>query len=215
MNKIYISKNANKILTSYLEEKGIAIEPFFMSGIVPEGLSCHPDMFLCKLGIHTNSPVFIAKRNVIRMNYPEDIAFNAACTGKYFIHNLSFTNEELLLTANQMDMKLINVRQGYSKCSIVIVDENSIITYDKGIAKACSKYPDLEVLLISPGFVRLDGYDTGFIGGASGRINNEIIFHGDLSAHPDFERIVRFIEQRNLKCKWFPEFELTDIGSII
>lgn len=215
MNKIYISKEANKILIDYLEEKGFFIESVSTSGVVPKGLSCHPDMFLCKMGIYNNSPIFVAEKDVIGMHYPEDVAFNAACTGKYFIHNLSFTNENLLLAAKQMGMKLINVRQGYSKCSIVVVDENSIITYDEGIVKACSKYPNLDVLFISPGFVKLNGYDTGFIGGTSGRINNEIIFHGDLSAHPDFERIVDFIEKRNLKCKWFPEFELTDIGSII
>lgn len=215
MNKIYISKNANKILIDYLKEKGFFIESVSTSGVVPKALSCHPDIFLCKMGIYSDSPIFIAEKDAIGMHYPKDIAFNAACTGKYFIHNLSFTNENLLLAAKQMGMKLINVRQGYSKCSIVVVDENSIITYDEGIVKACSRYPNLDVLLISPGFVKLNGYDTGFIGGTSGHINNEIIFHGNLSAHPDFEKIVHFIEKRNLKCKWFPQFELTDIGSII
>ena len=114
-----------------------------------------------------------------------------------------------------MDMELIDVRQGYTKCSVVIVDEHSIITYDEGIVRACSKYPDLNVLKVSPGFVKLDGYDTGFIGGTSGRVGDEIIFHGDLFVHPDFQRIVSFIEKRGLTCRWFSDFKLTDIGSIL
>ena len=149
------------------------------------------------------------------MNYPEDIAFNAACTGKYFIHNLSYTDEKLLLAAKAMDMTLVNVRQGYTKCSTAVIDETSLITYDKGIVKACGKYPELDVLEITPGHIVLDGYDTGFIGGTCGRIGDEIVFHGDLSSHPDFEPVKAFIEKRNLGIKWFPDFPLTDIGSIL
>ena len=156
-----------------------------------------------------------AEKNNLGRDYPDDVSYNAACTGKHFIHNLAFTAPRLLDAAKTAGMTLIDVRQGYSKCSIVIVDETSLITYDEGIVKACSAYPELEVLKVSPGFVRLDGFDTGFIGGASGRIGNEIIFNGDLFRHPDFERIVEFIESRGLKCRWFSEYPLTDIGSIL
>ena len=215
MKRIYISKNANKQLTEYVKEKGYTPVYVETEGIVPEGLSCHPDIFLCKMGVHDNSPLFFAGEKVLGMTYPDDIAYNAACTGKYFLHNLSFTDEGLLRVAKEMDMKLINVRQGYTKCSIAVVDENSLITYDEGIVKACSRYPELDVLKITPGHILLEGYDTGFIGGTCGRIGNELLFHGDLSAHPDFERIREFITKRNLGVKWFPDFPLTDIGSIL
>ena len=215
MNTIYISKKSNKILQDYLSNKGYNLQLVESDGIVSDGLSCHPDIFLCKMGLYNNSPVYFAEKGILSEKYPDDIRFNAACTGKYFIHNLSYTDEKLLLAAKAMDMQLVNVRQGYSKCSIVVVDENSIITYDEGIVKSCRRFPDLEVLKVEKGHVKLEGYDTGFIGGASGRVGNEIIFNGDLSKHPDFESIVDFIENKGLKCKWFPEFELTDIGSII
>ena len=54
-----------------------------------------------------------------------------------------------------------------------------------------------------------------FIGGCSGRVGNKVIFNGNLKAHPDFQRILSFIKSRGLDCVWFPEYELTDIGSII
>lgn len=40
-----------------------------------------------------------------------------------------------------MGMTLVDVRQGYTKCSTVIVDETSIITYDQGIARAAASIP--------------------------------------------------------------------------
>ena len=215
MKKIYISKDADVRLTDYLTAQGYALEYIHSEGVVDEAIANHPDVFLCKMGIEENAPIFFAEKSDLGRDYPAEAAFNAACTGKVFIHNLSCTNQRLLQAAKNMDMELIDVRQGYTKCSVVIVDEHSIITYDEGIVRACSKYPDLNVLKVSPGFVKLDGYDTGFIGGTSGRVGDEIIFHGDLFVHPDFQRIVSFIEKRGLTCRWFSDFKLTDIGSIL
>lgn len=215
MSKRYISKNANPALITYLKERGCQPEFISSEGIVDPAISAHPDIFLCKMGAEDDAPIYFAQDGDLGMDYPDDVAFNAACTGKYFIHNLSATNPKLLNAARDMGMTLIDVRQGYTKCSTVVVDENAVITYDEGIYRACRKYPALSVLLVSPGFVRLDGYDTGFIGGASGRVGDEILFHGDLFAHPDFTRITAFVAKRGLSCKWFADFRLTDIGSIL
>jgi hypothetical protein len=94
------------------------------------------------------------------------------------------------------------------------VDEDSIITYDRGIAKA-AEAAGINVLTVDPGHVELPGYDTGFIGGTSGRVGDEIIFNGDLSAHPDCQAIRQFIEERGLKVRYFSGYPLRDIGSII
>ena len=216
MKKVtYLSERAGAPLRDYLLSAGREIVTIKSEDVVDEGISDHPDIFLCKMGISDDSPVYFAEKDNLGKDYPDDVSFNAACTGKYFIHNLSFTDGNLLAAAKSSGMTLIDVRQGYTKCSIVIVDEDAIITYDDGIVKACRPYPELKVLKVSPGFVRLDGFDTGFIGGASGRVGNEVIFNGDLFRHPDFESIARFIEDRGLKCRWFSEYPLTDIGSIL
>ena len=73
----------------------------------------------------------------------------------------------------------------------------------------------IDVLTIRPGYVELPGYDTGFIGGTSGRVGNEVIFNGDLSAHPDFPEIRDFIADRGIGLKYFIGYPLRDIGSII
>ena len=214
MKKIYIAKDTNRILQDYLQEKGYSLELISSEGLVDPPISCHPDVFLCKLGLGDDAMFIHALDSELGMGYPAEAAFNAACTGKYFIHNLKVTAPRLLDAARSAGMELIHVPQGYAKCSTVIVDERSIITYDRGIEKACSS-AGLNVLLITPGHVLLPGYTTGFIGGCSGRIEDEVIFNGNLSAHPDFDRIRDFIQSRGLKCVWFKEYPLTDIGSII
>ena len=168
-------------------------------------------MVFCRLDrdtVYTGDPARLGP------DYPGDIIYNACSTGKFFIHNLKYTAPELLRAAKDRNLTTINVSQGYAKCSTVVVDEDSIITYDKGLAKTCLA-AGVDVLTVTAGHVVLPGYDTGFIGGASGRIGDTVYFNGDLTAHPDFESIVRFIEDRGLKVKWFEDWPLTDIGSII
>ena len=58
----------------------------------------------------------------------------------------------------------INVSQGYSKCSLCIVNENSVITEDDGIAEVLKRH-NMDVLKISAGDVLLSGLDYGFLGG--------------------------------------------------
>ncbi len=172
-----------------------------------------------KLSIGATDAAEIATRPnpVLGSEYPRDIAYNAACTGKYFIHNIKYTAPELLEAAKELGMIIVDTKQGYAKCSTVIVDEDSIITYDRGLARACEAagMKSDNILIIEPGHIKLEGYDTGFIGGSSGRVGNIVYFCGDLARHPDFGRIITFIEARNLEVKYCQDFPLTDIGSII
>lgn len=209
----YVSFHAEDMLCEYIRQKGYEVRRVRPASEITGETAYHPDLVMCRLGISDDAPVISAEddtRCCVRDGYPRDVFFNAACTGEFFIHNLKYTSPQLLKAA--AGMKHINVRQGYTKCSVVIVDEKSIITYDKGIYRACRDH--FSVLLVRPGFVRLRGYDTGFIGGASGRVGDEIVFNGDLSHHPDFDEICDFVDRRGLSCKWF-DWELEDIGSII
>ena len=220
---IYLASDCDKRLISFFERSGHKVCLVKTGGIIAPPVSCHPDMFMCRLGTGRDAPIvfYDVKDGTsgtggfrLYAEYPHDIGFNAACTGRYFIHSLDNTAPALLEAARELGMELVNVRQGYTKCSTVIVDEDSVITYDRGIAKACSA-AGLDVLTVRPGHVLLPGYDTGFIGGTSGRVGDTVFFNGDLSSHPDFGRIKEFIEKRGLGVKWFEEWPLTDTGSII
>ena len=92
---------------------------------------------------------------------------------------------------------------------------NSVITSDDGIYLSCLKN-NVPVLKICQGHIRLDGYDYGFIGGASGQISdNTIFFAGDITVHPDFEKISEFLKFNNIKFLSVPKVPLVDVGSVI
>lgn len=230
MSIILLSEDANQILKNYLISQDHKIIEIKKINIVYEAISSHADIYVCKMRkeiiIEPNQFRFIKKeldlnsvkykigKNPLGFNYPDNIGFNALCTGKYLIHNLKYTDHLILNTAKSLSLIPISVSQGYTKCNIVEVDNNSLITSDVGIAKALENY-DLNILVISQGYVMLDGFNYGFLGGASGKVGNKIIFNGDLSLHPDFKIIIDFINSNNLEVVYFNEYPLTDIGSII
>lgn len=209
MSTIYLSEMAHPLLIEYFKSKGYHIHIIENTDITYEPVSSHPDIYMCSLGL--NKPIFFGCPEKIGKKYPHNIIYNAACTGKFFIHNLKYTDQQLLKAAD--GMVKINVSQGYSKCNILIVNETSIITSDAGIYNACRD--QLDVLLISPGHIKLKNFDYGFIGGASGRIEDTIVFNGNLEKHPDYMKITDFITNRGLNILYFKEYQLEDIGSII
>lgn len=215
MCQIYISKDAGKPLLNYLYNAGFKLKLIHTEGITYSAVASHADIFCCRMGAGENADIFIGDKSEIGFSYPENIKFNAVCLEKYFIHNLKYTSPALLDEVKKLGFQLINVRQGYTKCNIVVVDGHSLITSDDGIFRTLGSYGDIDVLKIRQGFVRLSGFEYGFLGGASGRVGNEIIFNGNLSSHPDFDAICEFITSRGLKVGYFPEYELEDIGSII
>ena len=123
--------------------------------------------------------------------YPAHAIFNGCSTGKYFIHNLKYTAPGLLKAVKKEGQTELHVKQGYAKCSCVVVDEDSIITADRGIWKVAVN-AGMNVLLIENGQVILEGQPYGFLGGASGKVGNSIIFNGDITRHSDYEAIRDF-----------------------
>lgn len=215
MKKIYISAQANTMLCQYLKSLGFELVTMGQLGITYSPVDTHTDIFCCRMGAGRNADVFIGGKSEIGHNYPDNVKFNALCLGRYFIHNLKYTSPALLNEARKNGLTLINVKQGYTKCNVLPIDDNSAITSDEGIYRTLSSLHDIDVLKIRTGYVKLSGFDYGFIGGASGRVDNEIIFNGDISAHPDFNIMRDFIEARGLSVKYFTQYPLTDIGSII
>ena len=89
-----------------------------------------------------------------------------------------------------------------------------MITSDKTIAMALLE-KGCDVLLVGEGDVRLDGYQYGFIGGASGCFDDTVYFAGDPHLHRDGKEIFDFCEINGKQVVYAKGEELTDIGSII
>ncbi len=150
-----------------------------------------------------------------RDKYPLDIGLNACEIGDLIFCSVENTDAEIIRHAEVTGKKLVNVRQGYSKCSVCVLDDKHIISADKSIAEA-ARIEGIETLLIEPGFFELPGYDYGFIGGSCFKCAADTVaFTGKLEGHPNEERILQFISNINLKVIYLTNERCLDIGSIL
>lgn len=210
MSVVYVSSKANAILKKYLSDVGHNVKEVKETVKMDPTIATHPDIYMCAL----RDSVYHGELFLLNPHYPAHAIFNGCSTGKYFIHNLKYTAPGLLNAVRAEGQTELHVKQGYAKCSCVVVDEDSIITADRGIWKTAANV-GMNVLLIEKSQVILEGQPYGFLGGASGKVGNSIIFNGDITRHSDYEAIRYFIEIRGLEIVYFKEYRLTDIGSII
>ena len=181
----------------------------------------HPDMMLFSHGkkviyeprlekiaeiLRDNGYECIKGESIKSSKYPKDIIYDACSLGKSIIRY----NGRIEKHIENLKAKFIKVKQGYAKCSIVPVDNKYIITSDSYIKTAWGR----KALLVRPGHVKLPGYKTGFIGGASGVHKDKIFFTGSLKTHPDGKLIKEFIERRGKKVVELSGGPLCDSGTI-
>ena len=146
-------------------------------------------------------------------DYPNDVLFNACIVGNKLICNKKTVSSNILSAASEHGYEIINVNQGYTKCSICPVSENAIITADKCIATTCEEN-GMDVLLISEGHISLPPYNFGFIGGTSGVCGDSVYFCGSLASHPDGDKITNFCIKHGKKAVSLSKGVLEDVGSI-
>lgn len=198
-------------------------------------VSAHPDMLIFIIGdtlITSSSYYNVAKTQIdeilklsnlklitedieLKKDYPKDICYNAFIVGKYLVGNIKYLSNTLKQKAEELGYALISVKQGYAKCSVLKVDENSIITADTGIYNALSKADSIDILKISDNGALLQGYNNGFIGGATGSDKDNVYFCGDISLHPDYEKIKDFCNLHGKKVVNLKEnTPLYDYGTV-
>ncbi len=147
-----------------------------------------------------------------RPKYPDDVGLCVCATGKYTLYAPKTMDPAV---APLLHGKLVPVNQGYARCAAAIVDDHSIITADAGVLRAV-KNAGMDVLDIAAGHIELKGYDHGFIGGASFKINNNTVaFTGKLTGHPDEGRIYDFLAKHSQKALILTDRPIFDIGGAI
>ena len=156
---------------------------------------------------------YVLSHNSLGFKYPDDIILNGLILEKFFIHNLNFTDKTLL--ESQKNKKNIHVKQGYTKCSVLPIREDSIITSDKNIAKELLNY-NFNVLLIPSGDILLPTLNYGFIGGTGGMISeNKIAFFGELSNYAYGQDIYSFLYKLDVEPIYLRKGKLIDRGSLL
>ena len=155
MNKLIIDNRMREIEKNKLKELGYELIEINSNRTVYTEISSHVDIFCTKIKnnfIVEDSQYNLIKENInkkikvikgttkIEKKYPEDIKYNVCIVGNYAIHNFNYTDRKVYEILKNENYNLINVKQGYSKCSIAVIDENSIITADEGIFKTLKQY---------------------------------------------------------------------------
>lgn len=202
---------------------------------VYEEISSHVDIFTCKIGdvlitepsqynyikFQLQDKKILQGNELIGNNYPYDIKYNVCILENKAIHNFQYTDLIIKSELIKQEYELINTTQGYTNCSISIIDKNSAIVRDKGLYKILQKHNiDTLYLNYDPDIKLLKGrqYSTrkGFIGGAMARIDNSIIVFGDLSKIDSHDKQIRnFIEAKNLNIIEFKGLDVIDYGGIV
>ena len=201
---------------SFLQEP-VSAHPDMLLFIGKGNLICHKDYFgiageqISKISRISNNEVVLSEEEIGK-EYPGDVLFNAAPIGDMLICRRDAASK--MITGLYGEENVINVKQGYAKCSVCVVSDNAIITADRAIAKAAEKN-GIDVLLVSPNGVRLDGYDCGFIGGASGADEENVYFCGNTDLHPDGNKIKEFCKKHGKTAVSLSDEPLYDYGTLM
>lgn len=235
-NKLLIIDNRmRKIEKEKLKQLGYDILEIEKNNTVYEEISSHVDIFICRIGekLIVEPSIYKSIKDKIKDNYniergseevgreyPYDIKYNVCTIGKKALHNFEFTDLKLKEELISQGYELIKTNQGYTNCSIAVIDENSAIVSDKGLYKILQKH-NIDVLYLQH---KLDikllserGYSNrkGFIGGAISKIDQNIIVFGDLDKIDHNNKIREFIISKNLNIIDFKGLEAVDYGGLV
>jgi hypothetical protein len=160
-----------------------------------------------------NGIKYTFSKKALGKTYPNNIILNALILEDFFVHNLNYTDENLI--KNQNSRIKVNVKQGYTKCSVLPIGNNALITSDKGIYTTLTK-ENLDVLLIPPGDILLPSLDYGFIGGTGGMISkNKLALFGELEHYCFGNDIYKFLYKYDIEAIPLKRGKLMDRGSLI
>ena len=146
--------------------------------------------------------------------YPLDCAFCAFVSGGHLFCREASTDKDILECASLEGLRIVNVNQGYAKCSTAVLHDGALITSDVSIARVAEDN-GIDHLLIRPGFIDLPGYDYGFIGGCCGVWEDVLYFVGDVEAHPDYDSIFSFCQKHSTSAVSLSKDKLYDVGTLI
>ncbi len=218
-------------VTDALRARNIEVLPVKPCKALSRPICCHADMVLHHLGgnriVAANGEEDLKIRleqlgfevscsnKCISNSYPQDVILNCARVGNRLLANWKAMDGTIYDYCRANRIEITDVRQGYAKCSTVIVDSWSVITADPSIAEAAERMR-MDVLKITPGYVNLEGYEYGFLGGACGMIGKgKLAFTGSIQNHPDYSGMKSFCDQKKVELIPLTNGPLLDIGGIL
>jgi len=211
-------------------------------GIVYPAISGHPDIFFCKtpemLIVHPGLPEFYfqqLKEHGVQyitgnpdssiehrvssiehpassIQHPASIHYNTAVNDRYLVHRLEYTDPVILQHCHTL--KKIPVKQGYTRCNLLLMNDDHYLTSDAGIHKNLTR-SGLEGVFVSPEGILLPGFPNGFIGGAMGLLNETIFIIGSLDHYSEGVVVRNYLEDLNYRMIELYDGPLFDGGGIL
>ncbi len=203
------------------------ILPSFKMPHISKPVCGHPDLSLCRIGDiyiaeKTAYPYYkdklsgcqvVCGETVLDKHYPSDIAYNVLISEHTAFANFAFLDETVKRELVRQNFYMVHINQGYARCSTAQVGDG-LISADPSVIRGAQEN-GIDVLPIAPGMIALSGYDYGFIGGASGYIDNHLFFFGDIKKHKNYEEIKKFVSKKGAEIDDIPDYPLTDVGTIL
>jgi len=204
------------------------IVEFATNGITYEAISGHPDIFFCLtpggLVVAPNLPekyFSILDQNSINYTkgklpvgneYPETACYNSLVTDKFIIQNPASCDPEIRNL--NPGLKIIPTKQGYVRCNLIALPNETFITSDRGIEKSL-KLRNLEVLFVDSTCIKLDGFKHGFFGGACGLLENRLFVCGSLKYFKEQAIIESFAKRAGVSIIELYDGQPVDVGTIL
>ncbi len=230
VNKVIIGGDYNPEIYKKLEKLGI--EPIFItrSTNVRQGIQNHADLAVCPL---TSRDFLVTKEQHelrdrlikngynaefieenLRSDYPNDVFLNCVIIGKHIFYNPKTVSSKIRDFLKGNGLIEVTVRQGYTKCSIAPVSVDAFITDDISIGSRGDDF-GFDVLVIDKGDIKLQNFDYGFIGGATGKIaEDKMVITGKADKLSDYDKIKKFLYKHNVELIELTGDCVEDIGSI-
>lgn len=226
----YLPEGNITLSVSARKARGRVIAPYGNANL-PEGIRTHTDLTICYLGggaavaapeaydyyvraFSGTGLTVIRGGTRLDMHYPADCAYNVAPVGKKLFCNASAADGILLSEAEKRGYKIVDIKQGYAKCSVCPVTETAAISADISFCRAAEK-EGIDTLLITNDAVLLPGYANGFFGGAAYMKNpRTLVTAGSVDRHPDGGRIKAFLQRYGINAEADSDAPLFDFGSL-
>ena len=224
MKRLLVDKNISNDSAEYLKSLGFTLIYSTLIDDITNSTSTHPDMQFVRID---NKKAIVASQslnyykdklpdfdlvtaNNIKSPYPYDTALN-------FV----IIDNEAICTKHQFDIINLQkynchfVNQGYTKCSICILNKNAVITGDRGIVKSLENSP-IKVYYLPCNEIKLTGYNNGFWGGSTGLIaNNKLYFNGNIENLSCYQQLIEILKQEKIEPVYHKKTDIYDNGSII
>jgi hypothetical protein len=198
-------------------DKPVSSHADMLINIIEDRIFCYEDYYLENKDIFDKAEKegysIVKCTSPASSEYPNDIGLNCLIIGKSIFGRINHLSSELLKFANERSYKLIDVKQGYSACSTLVLNERCVVTADPSIKKAVEKH-EIEVIYIDDSSIKIDGYDHGFIGGATAVVCDNICFFGDPTPFEWYKNIHSKIALLEMKEILIMSGDVYDFGGI-